>query len=172
MAVTITWSSTNGGAAISSLDHGSGAAGGTLTANEIFIEHNAINPLSQCSFYLGGDPTDLAEVIAWGNATIAADFGGIQLNMRAITSPTYDNWPTLGDKSPSGQDTHVFRTNFGDTLSTGITLAKNMGMVNDGLMQAGTSPNVRFQMRVVIPPSEGTTGARTVQQKLRFTFTS
>lgn len=172
MAVTLTWSSTNGGTAITSLNHGSGAAGSILTANEIFIRHNGLNSLSQCSFYLAGDPTDLAEVIEWGDAAAANDFGGFEINMRAITATQYDNWPTYSDKSPSGLDTHTFRTGFGDTTGNGITLAKNAGAINDGLLQAGSSPNVRFQMRVVVPTSEGTTGARTVSQKLRFTFTS
>lgn len=170
MAVTVKWSSTNGGAAITSLDHGSASAGSTLPTQEIFLEHDGLNALSQCSFYLGGDPTDLAEVIEWGDATAADDFGGFQINMNAINN--YPNWTSFADKSPAGADSHTFRTNFGDVYTNGITLAKDMGLVNDGLIQAGSAPNVRFQLRIAIPTNEGTTGARTVQQKLRFTFTS
>lgn len=171
MSVNITWSSTNGGAAITEpLDHGSAAAGNILSDQEIFIRHDATNPITNCRFYLTSTvPADLAEILSWGDASIADDFGGIQINMDAITS--YPTWSTVGTKS--GTHYNVFRTGVGDSADNGILLTANSGLTGSaGTLQAGSSPNVRFKLRVQIPTNEDTTGARVFAQKMRFTFTS
>lgn len=169
MAVSITWSETNGGSAISSVDFSSGAAGVTLGPETIFLQHNANNPLTGCRFYLGG--TDVTEMIEQGDAG-GTSFGGVQIHMNAIGDFPVADWPTVTDKSPSGKDTHTFRTGFGDSSANGIMLAKNMGLTNHGVFQDGDSPDISFQVRIVIPSAESTTGARSIQQRMRFTYTS
>jgi hypothetical protein len=180
MAVNITWSSSNGGAAISDpLDHGTGGNGDALPAQTIYLEHDGVNQLTSCGFYLGeksgsygGDfsaPADFAELLAWGDGT-GDDFGGFQINMDAAGAWPISAWPTSGDKQPTNGSS--FFTGVGDSLTNKIPLAVSMGIPTPGTIQAGSAPNVRFQARIEVPVNEDTVGFREVDQKLRFTFTS
>lgn len=174
MSVTITWSNTNGGVSISSKGHGTGSAGDTLSANTLFIRHSGINSISQCRFYLattsGSSATYLTEILQWGDATTAADFGGLQLNMDANGGfPSI--WPTIYSKF--GTNYNVFRTGVGDSSTNGILLPQAMGLTGSpGIIQAGDAPNVSFQCRIQIPSSVVDTGSRWFDQRMRFSYTS
>lgn len=182
-APTITWSETNEGGAISEpLDHGIKENGQTTDVKNIYIRHDATNQLSNCKFWIGeysgtysggaSAAADLAELLGWGDAASADDFGGCFLQMDAQGG--FPTWPTLGDKNATTYG--VFRSGVGDDPSTGITLSQYMStvMTQDGVIPGDGShdPNPRFQMKVQIPTNESTAGVRQFDQKLRFTYTS
>jgi len=179
MTISITFSSTNGGTAITSLDNGSSAAGSNTTEQEVFIRHDGNNPITNCGFYLaeksgtyGGNfsaAADLAEILEWGDETTAAAFGGFMLNMDATGG--YTTWSTYSSKS--GTSYNVCRTGAGDSSTNKILLATNMGLTGSaGTLQAGDEPNVRFKCRIAVPSDETVLGIRQFGQKIHFTYTS
>lgn len=175
MSINITWSSTNGGSAITSLDHGSGSAASTLTEQQIYIRHSGTSPISQCKFYLsssGSNPSvDLAEILSWGDGSTSSSFGGILLNMNANGGFPVADWPTYDDKF--GTNYNVFRTNVGDNGTNGILLPQAMGLTGSaGVLQIGDSPDVSFKCRIQIPTDETDLGSRQFDQVMRFSFTS
>ena len=181
MSVSITWNQS--GSPVSSVSHGSGGNGDTLPEQEISIEHDGNNPITNCQFFLAAksDPysgdfsksQDLAKLLSWGDGNIANDFGGFQINMDAIGSFPAGKWPTEADKIDSGSgEYHVFYTGHGDSYSNGIVLHQNM---SGDMTQMGVIPvnaEASFKCRIQIPTSEGTIGIRQFDQRLRFTFTS
>lgn len=179
MTVSITFSTTNGGSAITSLDNGIATAGSPTAEQEIFIRHDGENQISNCGFYLaaksgtyGGDfsaAADLAEMLEWGDATTEASFGGFLVNMDATGG--YTTWPTYSSKS--GTSYNTCRTGAGDSSTNKILLAVNMGLTGSaGTLQTGDEPNVRFKCRIAIPSDEGVLGVRQFDQKLHFVYTS
>lgn len=181
MAVTVTWSSTNGGTAITSpLDHGDSANGAETSAQEIFLRHDGANSITSVGLYAraysgaySGDATALAdfnELLSWGNSLTSAGFGGLQVNLLATTSYPTSAWPTFASKAPTGGNT--VRGGVGDTASTAITIPTTTGATASGVIQAGSSPNVRFKMRIQIPANEDTVGERQVDTVIQYTYTS
>lgn len=184
--VQVTYSTTNGGSAISSdIDGGNAANGAELTAQTIYVRHDGDNSITSCKFFLAainerylGAATadgDLAELLGWGDGTTAAAFGGFFLNLNASGGFPSASWPTLADKSvESGLKTvgDVCRTGVGDSASNGISLITNMGCTADETIQTGASPNVRFQCKVSIPSAEDTVGIRHVKLVLSYSYTS
>ena len=180
MTVAIIWSTTDSGSAISDpLDHGSDAAGATLVEQEIFLRHDGINPITDAGFYVAeksgvysgaaSAALDLAELLAWGFGITVTAFGGILLNMDATGGYT-GLWSTFSVKS--GSTYNVFRTSVGDSAANKIILSMGMGLIEDGVVPAGSSPNVRFKMRIQLPTDEGVSGTRQVDQRLRYAYTS
>lgn len=185
MSVQIIWSLTNGGFALDEpLDHGNNSVANTIGPTTIYIRHTGLNPITACSFYLrpysgvySGDAlpiSDFNELIGWGNAVIAADFGGFQINQNAVGGFPNASWPTLANKSTVDGFGKTFRTSFGDTLANAIQLKKETYSAGgtDGEIPTGVAPNVRIQARVVVPTSEDVPGVRQFEQVLKFTFTS
>lgn len=181
MPVSVTWSLTNGGAAISEpLDHGTGVNGDTLAAQEIHLRHDGVNQITNCGFYLAqksgayaGDadaPSDLAELLAWGDDSTENGFGGFQVNMDAVGGFGAGAWPLYNSKQPTNGS--AFFTGVGDTAANKIQLPTSMNLGTPGNIPAGATPNVRFQARIQVPTDEDTPGVRQFDQKLRFTFTS
>jgi hypothetical protein len=171
MAVSIIWSSSENGAALTSgINHGTGIEGDTLTTATIYLRHTGNNSIKNCAFYLDG--TDVDEVIGWGDAS-GLNYGGFQIHMNANGAFPSGDWPASGDKSPLGLDTHTFRTGFGDTSANAITLSAAMGsMTTAGIIPPDVT-DVHFQLRILIPATGvAIVGAREVVQKLRFTYTS
>lgn len=176
----ITWSATNGGVVIEEVDHGSGAAGSSLTASTIHIRHNGENDIRNCKIFLGeksdtytGDATatqDMTELLAWGDAMVAASFGGIQLNFDAEGGFPESAWGTVTNKDPTNGKT--VRTGTGDSATNGLILPVVTGCSTAGQVPTGDAPNVRFQVRAKIPTSESVLGERQFDLKLRYTFTS
>lgn len=178
--VNAIWSLSNGGDAITSpIDHGTNTNGTSLTAQEIFIEHDGDEDIIGCGFFIaeksgtyGGGASaaaDLAELLAWGDAATATTYGGFELNMDA-TGAYAGNWPAYSDKF--GSTYNVFRTDYGDSADNKIILPVEMGLSVAGEIPAGTAPNVRFKCRVTIPQVEDTAGTREFDQRLRYTYTS
>lgn len=181
MSVGIVFSTTNGGSAITDdIDNGSGSNGTTLTAQTIYVRHTGVNSITAVKFYIDvydesydGDASaidDLAELIAWGDNSTALGFGGFQLNMDAAHSFISTSWPTYSSKDPTYGA--VCRTWVGDNPTNAITLSSQSGATSDGVIQAGTSPNVRFRSRIVIPSNEDTTGVRLFSQYMLYNYTS
>jgi hypothetical protein len=184
MTVSITWSSTAGGAGIASLNHGTSANGNNTTAQEIFIRHNGVNPITACGFYFAqksgsytGSATaadDFTEMIAWGDDNDTADFGGIQINMDKEGSFSGGSTWGMSEAQKTSVDNLKFtvRTGVGNSLANAVTLSEKMGtgMTTNGEIPAST--NVSFQLRIKVPSSENVAGTRQFDQVLKYTYTS
>lgn len=178
--VNITWSTTNGGSGISNLSHGNGAAGANLTAQTVYIRHSGSNPITNAKLYLAqksgtysGAATasaDYTEILGWGDGNLSTNYGGLQFNFNATGSFPGASWPVYNAKNPTNGAS--VRTGVGDSIANAIALPSATGATNVGEIPAGSSPNVRFQMRFRIPNNEGTLGARQVDLRLRYTYTS
>lgn len=185
MAVSITWSSIAGGSGLSSLSHGSSANGENTTAQQLYLRHDGLNAITGCKFYFsqksgsytGGASAadDYAELLEWGAAADAGDFGGIQINMDAINSFSGGASWGMSESQKSSLDGYKFtvRTGTADTSGNGVTLSKNMSssMTSDGEIPAGVNDST-FQIRFKVPTNEATTGTRQVDQVLVFSYTS
>jgi len=184
--IEIIWSKTNGGLGLDEpVDHGDNATSNTLNPTVIFVRHTGENPITDCSLYLrplaattyGGDflpIDDFNEIIAAGDSVTASGFGGFQINQNAINSFPSGSWPVFTDKtSPDGLG-DTFRSGFGNVSTSGIDLLTETYSASgvNGEIPTGTAPNVRFQMRVVVPTEEDVPGVRQWESVLKFTFTS
>ena len=169
--VSVIWSTTNGGTAISSnVDLGSKANGEVSTDQTIHLRHDGANVITGVGLYIRefsgaysgsvSAASDYAELLAWGDATAEDDFGGIFINMDAINSFTSTEWPAYDDKTTTYG--FVCRTGVGDTEGNAVTVSKNTTSASgtDGQVPVGSSPNVRFQVRARVPTNEDTIGTR------------
>lgn len=185
MTVTVSWSSSNGGTAISSLSHGSVGNGSESSAQTIYLRHGGTYAITDCGFYVqaipisyGGDFTadaDLAEFLAWGDASTSAEFGGLFLNLNATGSFPAASWPTVTSKSVSLSGNVVgvaMRTSVGDSPTAKVGVITQMGCTTDDEIQAGSAPNVRFQCKFSIPNNEDTLGTRSIRMSLVYEYTS
>ena len=181
MTVSIIFSSTNGGAAITStLDHGNSANGSATTAEEVFIRHTGSNSITSASIYMrqfsggyGGGATaaaDLAELLSWGDQNTSDDFGGPMVNFNKASSYPTADWPVYNSKSPTNGFVH--RTGVGDTESNAVTIPTVTGATAAGEIQTGASPDVAFQSKIAVPTNETTIGIRQWETVLLYNFTS
>lgn len=180
MSVSIIWSTTNGGSAISDyVDHGDIANGDSGAAQEIFVRHDGDNAITSVAFYIreysgtyNGDATasaDLAEIIAWGDASTSSTFGGVMINWDATNSYAA-SWPTYSSKAPTGSFVHI--TGTGDSEGNAVTLPTTTGALTAGQIISSASPNVRFKMRVDVPSDEDTVGVRLFDHVCVYAYTS
>lgn len=185
MAVSITWSSTAGGTAITNVNHGNASNGANTTAQQVFIRHDGANPITGCAFYFAAKAgtysgsfnaaTDFAEMKAWGDGATANAFGGVQINMDAEGG--FSGGATWGmsesQKTSSDGLKFTLRTGVADATGTAITLSEKMSasMSVDGTIPNGVN-NATFQMRVKVPTDEDTAGIRQFDQVMKYTFTS
>lgn len=182
MSVSITWSLSDDGSAITSLDHGSGSNGDLMTATEIFVRHDGSYQITNCKFWLdsysssytGGASAvaDLAEVLGWADTSVTDDFGGLFVSMDKENN--YPTWPTAG--TPSGTGYSCFRSGLspiGTTAANGVVLSELMSasMATNGQIPSAVT-DASFKCRIKIPTNEDTTGIRQLDTKLRFTYTS
>ncbi len=184
MAITITFSTTNGGASIASpVNFGNVANGATTADQTIYIRHNGTNPITGVGLYLdvadpgtyAGDFTavnDKLELLLWGDALGAPGFGGYEINLNATASFPPLSWPTLTNKTTVDTLGYVIRNGVGDSLSNLISLPTSTGATSSGTIQTGASPNVRFKARVVIPSSVAILGVRQFKLKIAYNYTS
>lgn len=184
--VLVTFSTSNGGSAISSdVDGGSAGNGEETAADTVYIRHDGSNPITGCKLYIAsinerysGATTadgDLLEMLGWGDKTTASAFGGFFLNLNATGSFPAGSWPTLINKSVESAGKTVgavCRTGVGDSASNGVSLITNMGCSSDETIQTGSSPDVRFQCKVSIPSAEDTVGIRHFKIVLSYSYTS
>lgn len=181
MSISITFSSANGGSAISEpLDHGDAASGSNTTAQTIYVRHDGNNPITKCKLFLAeksgaysGSATaaaDKTELIGWGDNLTSGTFGGIQFNFDAAGSFPSSAWGTVTSKSPTNGST--VRTGVGDSQADGVLITSASGASSDGVIDNGSSPNVRFQMRAKVPSSGAGTGIRQFDIGLAFSYTS
>lgn len=179
MPVSITWSSTNGGMSLSSIDHGSGANNNILSDQIVYIRHDGINDITNCKLFIGSkDPytgnfsaaEDLNTLLAWGDGPTSNNFGGLQINQDAINSWA-EPWPTYLSKGTVSSLSTSFRTNIGE-LDSGINLHVNTGASSTGVIPASSTPNVRFKLRMAIPNNVSKIGTKEFAVKIRYTYTS
>jgi hypothetical protein len=159
---------------------GSGGSGTTLTPTRLFIRHNGLNSITNCKLYIGeksgsytGAATaaaDKAELLGWGDKNTSNSFGGIQLNFDQVNNFPAGEWGTFDSKDKTYGRT--IRTAMGDKKENGIIIPTQAGCPFAGVIPAGNTPGVSFQLRVKIPTDEGTTGKREFDLKLRYTYTS
>jgi len=182
MSVNLIWSTTNGGTAISStVDCGSKANGEYTTSKELYLRHDGSNPITNVKLYIrefsgtysgaATSSTDIAEMLAWGDATDSDSFGGVFVNMDAINSYPTDQWPTVTTKSPTYG--FVCRTGDGDSEGNAVTISKNSysSSGTDGEVLASET-NCRFAVRFSIPNDEDTLGVRQIDFVATYSYTS
>jgi len=171
--VTLIWTITNGGGSVAYIDHGSIPVGTSGTAREIFVRHDGVNPITNCGLYVTDyNQNDfIATLLGWGDEDNVSYFGGLQFNLDA--TGLYPTWPTYGDKS---SDTYfVAKTGLGDSITNAVVLPITTGLATSaGVIQPGTSPNVRFKFRIQVPATiVGDPGpAMAFETRIRFTYTS
>lgn len=154
--------------------------GDTGSGQELFVRQDGATSLTNCGLFVraySGSYTgaksaslDFEELLAWGDASASADFGGIQLNLNATGSYPTSAWPTVSSKSPTGG--RVVRTGVGDSEANAILIPTTTGATAEGTLQAGSSPNVRFKIRIVVPTNETQTGDRLFDVLMTFSTTS
>jgi len=188
--VSIIWSTSNGGDAIAAIvDHGNSSNGDTTSAQELFIRHDGDNSITNTKLYIravsgtySGTLTavaDLAEILSWGDQSTEAAFGGLQCNFLATSSYATSGWPTYSSKDQTDEEGDdiiyrgfVHRTGVGDNETNAVDIPTTAGATAAGEIQAGSTPNVRFQMRMQIPAAEGTVGIRQWDSVLTYSYTS
>lgn len=164
MSISVTFSSTSGGLAISEpLSHGSKGAGNSTTAQTIFLRHDGNNPITNCKLYIkqkSGSYTgartaaqDLALLLAWGDVSTEVGFGGLQFNFDAAGSFPAGSWGTYSDKDPSNG--YTARTGVADSAANGLLIPTAAGVSSPGVVVIGTTPGVSFQVRLKIPSGAG-----------------
>ena len=178
---TVTFSTTNGGVAISGTRNlGNAANAQKTTASVLYLRHDASNALTNVGFYLdefsgtytGGATaeSDLSEVQAWGDATVANNFGGIQCNQDALGAFPEESWPLYN--SHTRNYGVVCNTSQGSSTTNAVELSTRTGAQAAGELQAGGSPNVRLQLRAEVPNAEDKVGVRQIDLVMRYTYTS
>lgn len=186
MSVQIIWSLTNGGPALDEpLNHGDNSVSNTLGPTTVFVRHTGLNPITNCSIYVrafaattySGDALpidDYNELIGWGDASLAPDFGGLQLNQNAVGGFPPASWPVFPTKDTIDGFGRTVRTGVGDADANAIQIKKETYSAGgtDGEIPTGVAPNVRFQARLLIPTNENVPGVRQFETVLKFTFTS
>jgi hypothetical protein len=181
MSVAITFSYSNGGAAISSdVDHGNTSNGLTTSGTEIYIRHDGLLAITAAKLYIraysgtysGGASAnlDFLELLAWGDAIASNTFGGFQVNMNATEAYPAADWPVYTDKDRTHG--YVCRTGTADSAGNGVLLSTGTGVTTAGQVPTGAAPNIRFKVRVQIPTAEDTVGIRQWDQCLVFNYTS
>lgn len=183
MAVNLTWSYTDGGNAIADfVDHGDVANGNNSSGEELYLRHDGENSITGVALFIrefsgtyDGDATsnaDIVELLDWGDSNTAGTFGGVQINWDAVNAYAA-GWPTYDDKDPG--DVLVHRTGVGDSEQNAVTLpTSTMSSAEPiaGEIIAGTTPGVRFKMRISVPSEEDTVGVRLFDHVAKYTYTS
>lgn len=180
MAVTVTFSSAAGSGDFTDVGHGSIPAGNNGTAKDVYIRHDATNDITGCKFFIApysvsahaNANIDYLEMLEWGDAGVANDFGGIQLNMDKVGSFA-EPWPTVSTKGGTTDLAVVAQTGVGDNASNGIDLHADAHPSTEttGVITAGSN-TTQIQVRIGVPTNEATTGERKIDLRMRFTFTS
>ncbi len=182
MAVVVTFSDSNGGAAIDDpVSFGNTSNGSTTTGQVIFVEHDGASNITGCGFYVdvassyAGDFTavaDKAEILSWGDGASAPAFGGYEINMNASGTFPGASWPTFSNKTTVDGFGFAVRTGVGDSSGNAITIPTVTGATSSGVIQSGAAPDVSFKTRMVIPANVSTTGIRQFRLVLKYTYTS
>lgn len=167
MSVNIIWSLTEGGDPISStIDHGDYANGEETDSTKLWIRHDGGAAITNVGVYIrtytgtyAGSFTpagDITEILSWGSGEDDY-FGGFQYS--------WDNsdWPTdsLGNVCQVGK---------GDSETNAITLPAEVTGAAEGTIDPSTSAS--FYVRVAVPTTVDTIGARQWDQVLRYSYTS
>lgn len=180
MTVNVEWSLTLGGNAITAdTNLGSTLHHGHYTVSGVYwLRHDGENSITNCKIYMKpvseddyvgnfSPREDLDELLSWGDATVAGDFGGLMINLDNTGGA--GTWPTLADK---GTTTYaVFRTGVGDTKDNGITLPIEVGLNVEGEIPPGLNNNVAVLVRLQIPNNESVVGIRHVDIGLSYDYT-
>jgi len=178
MTVNITWALAANGADINDLNAGNVSAGSETVEQTLFVRHDGDSQINNCRIYISPKATgytgattsqdDYLEILGWGDALVAADFGGLQFNFDSNGGFPASAYGTVTTKDPTNGKT--VRTGVGNTVLNGIQLPSATGISVNGIIKATEESSFRLKFKV--PTSEGVTGNRQVDLKLRYTFTS
>lgn len=145
---------------------------GSSTALDFYIQHDGTNSITDAKFYvlpysagvyLGTDSAqdDYDKIISWGDASGAGSHsgGGVYLSMDATNSFPSSSY-------------NQFRTGYGDTLGTAVTLdADSVDTVTtDGTLPASAEAHIKI--RVDVPSGETDSGTVYFDLLLAYTATS
>jgi hypothetical protein len=164
MVVSVTWSTSAGGAALAEpLDHGVIGNGSVSSVSDLYISHDGTNDITSCGFYIraysggsyDGDFTandDYTELVSWGDAWVSAGDGGLELNQ----NPAVASWS-------------IHKTGQG-VSGNAIELATTAGVAGAGIMTSAEEAHV--QIRTGVPVAESVGGYRMFDYVFSFVYTS
>jgi len=174
MVVSITWSGTSGGDAITEpISHGNIGNGSAAADLDLYIRHDATaGPITDAGFFMQpysgtgytgvGTQTDYIEIMGWGSTSTSTNDGGFYLNQDAVgTHPEAGfivHEPGTGDSSNKLD------------LSTAAITGTGTGTYQDGEIPLGGEAHVK--VRLAVPAYEDTAGIRFFDHILAYTFTS
>lgn len=174
MVVSITWSATSGGTAMSEpVSHGNignGSAGPDLN---LYIRHNATAaPITNAGFFIQpysgtgytgvGTQSDFIEIMGWGSTAASTNDSGFYINQNA-----QGGFPE--------SEYIVHKPNQGDSankISLSTAAIVNTGTGTYGAAEIPVGGEAQVRVRLAIPSSEDTAGVRFFDQVLAYTFTS
>jgi len=174
MVVSITWSETAGGSAMTDpKDWGNIGNGSASTALELFVSHDGTNDITGCGLYIqpysgtgytgsAGTAADYNEIIAWGDTSTTTD--GIP-DTAGLDGGFWINTTAGG---PSGG--WVVHNSSTGISGTAFGLGTDMNIATANTIASGEEAT--FAVKVIVPQYESTAGARFFDQVLEYTYTS
>ena len=169
MSVPITFSASQDGVPISSVNHENIDNGDQGATQNIFINHTGDNEITSCTFYIqaytgsyvGGASAadDYNELIAWGDAWAAAGDGGFEINQDLAGGFLDPTWTV----HKTGQGTSAVPIPLDGDCIVG-------GPGTNG--EIGSGEDAHVQLRVNIPAGEDIAGIRQFETVFSYTYTS
>ena len=174
MVVSITWSRTSGGTALSEpISHGNISNGGVGSDVDLYIRHNATAaPITNAGFFIQpysgtgytgvGTQSDYIEIMGWGSTATSTNDSGFYLNQNHGGSFPEDDY-TVHKPGQGDSATKI-------SLSTSAINGTGTGTYQNGEIPLGGEAHIK--VRLAVPSDEDTAGVRFFDQVLAYTFTS
>jgi hypothetical protein len=169
MSVDITWSESQGGAAITPPLSWGSIGNGTSSEDELFLRHDGLEKITDAGFYIQAytgsytgtfdAATDYAEMLAWG----AGDTEGFLINQDLL-----GGWAAGYTSHKTGRGTAAVPITLdSDSIIGGASLG-------DGEVEGSTvgAEEAHIKVKIAVPAAEGDAGTRQFDQCLAYTYTS
>lgn len=185
MAVNITWSLAPNGVAITDSNYASAESGSNTFEVTFYIRHNGAQKISGCALFIGpktsgyaGDfnaNSDYNEVIGWGDASAADDFGGLQINMDNEGGFSGGTTWGMSETQKTSTDGLKFtvRTGVGNDINNAVILSEKISaqVTTNGEIPTGIVSSA-IRARVKVPANESVGGFREFSLYLKYSYTS
>lgn len=163
MTVSITWSESQGGTAISSPLSWGNIANGSNSIDDLYIRHDGTEKIYDCGFYIQAytgsytgtfdAATDYAELLTWG----ADDASGVSICQDADAATTYVTCKT-------GRGTSA--------VPQALTADSKYPAGGGTAEEIQTGEEAWIKVKIAVPAAEGDAGTRQFDLCLVYTYTS
>jgi hypothetical protein len=171
VAVDITWSESQGGAAITPPLSWGNVGNGNSAEDELFIRHDGVEKITDCAYYIQAytgsytgsfdAATDYAELLAWG----AGNTEGFLINQDLL-----GGWAAGYTSHKTGRGTSTVPI----TLDSDSIIGE--ASLDDGEIEGSNGPGgaeeAHIKVKIAVPAAEGDAGTRQFDQCLKYTYTS